>query len=204
MATAALAGLGLGALHAVVGPDHLLALAPQAVARRGGAWRAGLSWGLGHAVGTVAWFLLAASFFAGSRDWVASHAERAAGAALLAMGAVTLWRSRKTLWQGRKLRQAAPPSVPRHGSERGSFAIGTVHGLTGAAALLILLPALGADGAQQLGWLGGFAFGSTVAMAALTTALATVGRRVPAVALRRAPGFAGAASVVVGALWMLA
>jgi hypothetical protein len=58
--TAALAGLGSGALHALAGPDHLLGVAPHAVGLRRGAWRLGLAWGLGHAAGTVAALLLAA------------------------------------------------------------------------------------------------------------------------------------------------
>ncbi len=48
------ARLGSGALHAVTGPDHVLSLAPLAVAQeRRLAWRIGLGWGLGHAVRTL-------------------------------------------------------------------------------------------------------------------------------------------------------
>jgi hypothetical protein len=50
---ALLTGLGSGAVHAVSGPDHVLSLAPLSVGRRRGAWRVGLTWGLGHALGTL-------------------------------------------------------------------------------------------------------------------------------------------------------
>jgi hypothetical protein len=43
-----------GALHVVTGPDHLAAVAPLASQRRGGAWRDGLRWGIGHSAGVLA------------------------------------------------------------------------------------------------------------------------------------------------------
>lgn len=191
MATAALAGIGLGALHAVTGPDHVLSLAPEVVARPRGAWRSGLSWGAGHALGTTAWLALAAMAVSiVEAAWLPVHSHRIAGAALAAMGAVAIART---------LRRRDAATASR--STRGSFVIGAVHGLTGAAALLVLLPAAAAEGFARLGWIAGFGAGSTLAMAALTASIAAAGRRIPAAALRLAPLIAGSASVVVGALW---
>lgn len=79
--------------------------------------------------------------------------------------------------------------------------MGTIHGLTGAAAILVLLPVAAAEGFARLGWIAGFGAGSTLAMAALTASLSAAGRRIPAAALRVAPLVAGSASVVVGGLW---
>lgn len=198
MATAALAGMGLGALHAVTGPDHVLSLAPEVVARPRGAWRSGLSWGAGHTLGTLAWLALAAvAASVVESAWLQALSDRVAGAALVAMGASAVARA--------LCRRRGPvASVAEMKERRGSFVIGTVHGLTGAAALLMLLPAAAAEGLPRLGWMAGFGAGSTLAMAALTAALAAAGRRVPAAALQLAPLVAGTASIIVGALWVLA
>lgn len=191
MATAALAGMGLGALHAVTGPDHVLALAPEVVARPRDAWRSGLSWGAGHALGTAAWLALAAlAASVVEATWVSALSERIAGAALAAMGAVAIARALRR-------REAAEASKPT----RGSFVMGTIHGLTGAAAILVLLPVAAAEGFARLGWIAGFGAGSTLAMAALTASLSAAGRRIPAAALRIAPLVAGSTSVAVGGLW---
>jgi hypothetical protein len=191
---AAITGLGSGALHALAGPDHLLSVVPLAVGRGRGAWRVGLLWGLGHSAGTIAAagaLLLALS--AVPLDLVSGWAERVGGGALVAMGVVNLLALRRTR------RGAAPSPGPR----AAVFAVGLVHGLTGAAALLALLPGGAAPGPHQLVYLGGFGVGSTAAMAALTSALAALarsGRLTPAIA-RRIPAWASVASIALGAIW---
>jgi hypothetical protein len=188
--TAALTGIGLGALHAVSGPDHVLSLAPRSV--EGGAragWRLGASWGAGHAAGTALWFL--AALLAGDLLGRADPAllDRVAGVALAGTGALGLWRARR-------------PAAARGGG-RGAFLVGALHGLTGAASVLLLLPAIGAEGAARFLWLAGFAAGSTAAMAALTALLArAAGAALPA--LRHLAPAASALSIAVGAAWALA
>jgi hypothetical protein len=82
------------------------------------------------------------------------------------------------------------------------FAVGLVHGVTGAAALLLLLPAAGAGGGEAALFLGGFTLGSTAAMAALTAAVASLSRagRLSEI-LARVPVAASAASIAVGLAW---
>lgn len=193
MTAAALAGIGFGALHAVTGPDHVLSLVPEAVARPRGAWRAGLSWGAGHGLATAVWFALAALVASGiDGERMAAASDRIAGAALALMGAFAIVRS---------LRSRQAPVGPSHA--RNSFLVGTIHGFTGAAALLLLLPAVAAEGMTRAGWIAGFAAGSAIAMAGLTAALAAAGKRIPARALRLAPPVAGAVSIAVGAAWAI-
>lgn len=199
---AALVGLGSGALHAVSGPDHLLSLAPLSVGIRK-AWRVGLLWGLGHALGTV--LCVAAVALVASAldlDVLNTWGERIAGSALLVTGMVGLRR-----WLAhRKPGKGAGESG--RGVAKGSvFSIGLIHGLSGAAAVLLLLPAAVASSpVWQALFLGGFVFGSTVAMAGLTAALAASSKAMPRpeVLLRHVPGVASFGSVVLGSWWVLA
>jgi hypothetical protein len=82
--------------------------------------------------------------------------------------------------------------------------IGFIHGATGAAGLLLLLPAaVTGTPAEQALFLGGFTAGSTAAMAGLTEALAAASRRPAAARLvRGAPPVASAASILLGVAWI--
>jgi len=193
---ALLTGLGSGAVHAVSGPDHVLSLAPLSVGRTRGAWRVGLTWGLGHAAGTlvsalVLIFAAAAIDLHGVEAW----AERIAGLALVGLG----------LW-GLVRRRARGAETAAAGT-RGVAAVGLVHGLTGAAALLLLLPAIVSDSrAYQIAFLAAFSIGSTLAMAALTASLARLSRngRCARVVQGRLPAVASACSVLLGSVWLVA
>jgi len=194
MATAAFTGLTAGAIHAVAGPDHVLSLAPVSVGRPRGAWRVGLLWGIGHGIGTIVaalgLFLFAAALpLSGLEAW----AERLAGVALLVMGIVGLRKGAASVAMG-----AAQAS-------RSLVVVGCVHGLTGAAALVMLLPAaLSSSPSFRALYVGGFALGSTLAMAALTSALAALCRRGR---LQRATGWltraASVGAVLLGSFWLL-
>jgi hypothetical protein len=82
--------------------------------------------------------------------------------------------------------------------------VGALHGLTGAAAVLMLAPAaLSGDLAQGLGWVGGFTLGSTVAMAALTGALGAAALALSQRALGRAVAAASLGSVALGITWLV-
>jgi hypothetical protein len=193
--TAAIAGLGSGALHALSGPDHLLSLVPLSVGRRQGAWRVGLAWGLGHAAGTLAAAaVLLVALSAVRLDVVGVWAERMAGGALVAMGVANVVALRRARGG------AASASAPARSAV---LVVGLVHGLTGAAALLLLLPAASGPGLHQALYLGGFSAGSTAAMAALTSAVASLSRsgRLGGTLWRRVPAVASAASIAVGLVW---
>ncbi|MCP3102845.1 hypothetical protein LZ198_28605 [Myxococcus sp. K15C18031901] len=189
----ALAGVGSGALHALSGPDHLLSLAPLSVGRRQGAWRVGLLWGLGHGVGTlIAATVLMLVLSAVHLEWVDRWAERVAGLALVGMG---VWGLRRRM-----------ASDPESGAPRGVVTVGLVHGITGASALLLLLPvATSGTGLERAVYLGGFSVGSTVAMSALTASIAAFsrGRRLSTTFSRHVPRVASSLSIALGGVWML-
>lgn len=204
MTAAALAGLGSGAFHAVSGPDHLLSLAPLSVGGGRRAWRVGLLWGMGHALGTLvcaaAVVLVAAAL---DLEVLRTWGDRLAGGALLVTGVVGLrrWLLHRSPGGGTTASQKSAATA------WSTFTIGLIHGLTGAAAVLMLLPAAVSDSvAWQALFLGGFVFGSTVAMAALTAALSAGSRAMPkpGVLLRNVPAVASFGSVMLGGWWVLA
>jgi nickel/cobalt transporter (NicO) family protein len=199
---AALAGLGSGAIHAVSGPDHLLSLAPLSLGIGRRAWRVGLMWGLGHALGTllcVAGVALAAAAL--DLDVLRTYGDRLGGLALLVTGVVGLRR-----WLLHRSPGEQSSKAGEKATTRSVLTIGFIHGLTGAAAVLMLLPAAVSSSATwQALFLGGFALGSTVAMAALTAALSASSSAMPKreALLRHVPAVASFGSVVLGGCWVL-
>jgi hypothetical protein len=194
MAVAAMLGLGSGAIHAVTGPDHTLSLMPLSAGRPARAFRVGLLWGVGHSIGTLS--LALALMFALAQvelDWLSSWSERAAGLALLVMGL-------------RSLLSAAPRAqVTAEPATLGPLSIGLIHGLTGAAALVLVLPSLAAGSlAYQAVYLAAFSLGSSIAMGALTWCFARLaGQALTARAQRRVMAAASWGSVLLGACWLL-
>jgi hypothetical protein len=195
MALAIISGLGSGALHAVTGPDHVLSLAPLAIAQRRTAFRLGLLWGIGHALGTVLLVTLLALVAAHSElGSISAWSQRVSGAALVMMG---LW----SFYLSRKPSGSSAPSASER--QRGVLTIGLIHGLTGAAALLLLLPAVFSSGhVLRVLYLGGFALGSTLAMGGLTWLVARAANRtLRASVVGRAQKVAALASVAFGAVY---
>jgi len=194
MGLAAIAGIGSGAVHAVAAPDHVLSLAPLSVGSPRNGWRVGLLWGIGHGAGTlVAALALMAGLAAVDLPGIEAWAERIAGIALIGLGA----------WGLVRRRQLAAGAAP--GGGRAVATVGLIHGLTGAAALLLLLPAaVHASPAYRALYLAGFTIGSTLAMAAFTACLAALTQKGRCAALLsgRLPAIASALSIALGAVWL--
>lgn len=193
---ALLAGLVAGFFHVLAGPDHLAAVAPIVADDNRVAWRAGLSWGLGHTAGVLLVGLLLVAFrellpIAALSAW----SERLVGVALITVGLWGLWRARV-------------PHTHQHVTSTPSFAMGTLHGLAGSSHLYGVLPSLMfTSRADALAYLVGFGAGAIGAMTAFTAALGAVasaaGRSSQSV--RQAVLYAAsAAAVVVGGVWLLA
>jgi hypothetical protein len=192
MTLAILSGASSGALHAVTGPDHLLSLGPAALRAPTFAGRIGLLWGAGHALGTLVLslpLLLLAQLTHVS--WLASVGDRLAGAALIAMAA----------WSWSSLRRDAGYA---RAETRGPFWVGLLHGVTGAGALLLVLPAaLSGDVARALLYLAAFAVGSTLAMALLTRTVGRVGHLLDRKHLRTLQRALLCGAVALGSSWLL-
>ena len=187
-------GLGLGAGHVLVGPDHLAAIAPIAgrAARRGA--RIGARWGLGHA-GGVALVALAARFVLerGVLDELSSWSERAVGVALIALG----------LWGFYRSMQGSLAEHAHVARARAAFGFGALHGLAGSSHLLGVLPALAQPSdAAALAYLAGFTAGVIAAMTAFAAALAWSVERSGPRWRRALAHVASAAALVVGAWWL--
>ena len=117
MALAVLYGAGSGALHAVMGPDHVLSLGPAALHAPKDSLGIGLRWGVGHALGTLLLSLplvFAARFV--DLGALAAFGTRLSGVALLVMG----------LWSYRNLRRGSTRRET-HDLHRGPLLIGLVH-----------------------------------------------------------------------------
>jgi len=160
---ALLFGFGSGAVHAVTAPDHLLSIAPVVLRAPARALPVGTAWGVGHALGTLLLglplLLLAAVVnLARFGPW----GVRLAGLALL----VT------TAWSWQTSRRAVAVAV----DTRAPFLVGLVHGVTGAAALLLMLPVLvSASLVASVGFLLTFAVGSTLGMVAFAWMVGRLG-----------------------------
>lgn len=193
MAIEMLFGASSGALHAVTGPDHVLSLGPMALGARRSSWRLGARWGVGHALGTL--LLCVPVLWLAERTHLpllAALGDRLAGAALLLTAAVSLVQAR------------------RHGTAAGAspqnaLLVGFVHGLTGAASLLLVVPML-AQGSllSSLVFLLAFAAGSTAGMAALTHVLARFGSNLKPALAQRARYLGCAMSAALGVFWLFA
>lgn len=193
MTAALLYGATSGALHAVSGPDHVLSLSPAALREPKGAFRVGLVWGVGHALGSV---LLALPLIA-----LAAHVhlqalsvlgQRLAGAVLLITAAVS--------YRALQRRGSESAERPRH-----PLWVGLVHGATGASALLLLLPAVFAGSPVETGlYLLAFSVGSTLAMAALTATIGRVGSRFDRSITERVQRALLCVSALLGVFWLVA
>lgn len=205
-------GASSGALHAVTGPDHVLSLGPLVLDRRRAPWRIGLSWGIGHAIGTV---LLALPVMWLTHSvhlpWLAAAGERVAGLALLLTAAWSYHQARAHALSVARAASAASSEggatgeAPVRALGRGALLVGMVHGLTGAASLMLMVPML-ASGSRlaSVVFLFAFALGSTLGMALLTSVLARVGAKLAPHVLARSRGLACAASGALGLFWLFA
>jgi nickel/cobalt exporter len=191
MALSLIYGASSGALHALTGPDHVLSLGPVALRHPRASFRIGLYWGIGHALGTLL-LGLPALFLSNAFDLatLAAHGTRLAGLALMLTAALSLHSLSRA--------RSAASSVER----KSPLFVGLVHGVTGAASLLLVLPmvALG-SAAHTLSFLVAFGVGSALAMAGLTFAIARLGQRLPARAVGHAQRGLGAAGFVLGAVF---
>lgn len=192
---ALIGGLAAGFFHVLAGPDHLAAVAPLAVDGERAAWRAGVSWGLGHTAGVLLVGLLLLAF----RELIPVEAlsavsERVVGVALVGVGLWGLWRAR-----------AANPHL--HLPSAPSFAMGTLHGLAGSSHLYGVLPSLMfATRVDAVAYLGGFGAGAIGAMTAFSTIVGAAASAVghSQATVRRAVLLAAStAAVVVGGVWLL-
>ena len=189
-------GLGflLGMQHALEA-DHIAAVSSIAARRTqvGDIVKHGLTWGLGH---TLTLFAVAGAAILLGRavpEHFARPLETAVGIMLLGLGAHVLWR----LWRDRvhfhKHRhddgtvhihahshagetaphaRAAHAHAHAHGFRWRTLLVGSMHGMAGSAALLVLAVSQASSPAIALGYIALFGIGSMVGMGALSMVIA--------------------------------
>ncbi|MBK7877501.1 MAG: hydantoin utilization protein A [Planctomycetes bacterium] len=212
------AGLGAGALHALAGPDHLAGVAPFAARAGRGAWRVGVAWGLGHAAGALLGAVIVLALRAalpGVEDALPAFSERAVGVVLCVVGAFGLHAALRTRVHVHPHAHDGLEHAHLHFSGRllgreharhphAAFAIGLLHGAAGLSHLFAVLPALALPGALlPATYLAGYAL---ACLAAVTGVAAAIGWSAPSSSPRRARAavvVASAASLAVGALWIV-
>ena len=89
-------GFGLGALHVISGPDHMVAMAPSAITKPRVALKDGLAWGVGHSAGV----LILSVFGILAKDFIniqktSDFAEILVGITLLIVGGLAIRTSLK-------------------------------------------------------------------------------------------------------------
>jgi ABC-type nickel/cobalt efflux system permease component RcnA len=178
----------LGLRHAA-DPDHLVATTSLVAADDGdtrGAVRLGAWWGLGHATALLAIGLPLIFLKEELPGWLESGAERAIGIVILALAARVIWKwARGDFRAGRHVHDDGPHRHLRKGagsdhghrrvrSPQQAFAIGTLHGLAGTGAVVLLLIAALPSQLEAAAALALFAPMSIVSMAVCTGAFAWV------------------------------
>ncbi len=183
----ALAGLTAGATHALSGADHLAAVLPLASEAPDRGPRIGLSWGLGHGLGTVALSAVALVLRAElDLDALGAGAEALIGLVLVGTG----------LWAVARAQRPA-----REGHAGAALGIGTLHGVAGGAHVVVVVSALALPTSSALGWLAAFVVGAAGAMATMGWVCRRVGARAPEEWQRKARVASGSVAVAVGVAW---
>ena len=195
-----LTGLVAGFGHVLLGPDHFAALGPFSVEAHRGAWRVGLRWGAGHALGILAVALI----FVTAADWLDVSALAAAGdylvgGVLVAVGAWGLWHLR-----GNVEAVAHDHAAHTHLHTTAALSIGTLHGLVGTGSTLAVLPAVGMHSWHESGvYLAGFGLGTVASMTGVAWLLGVLAQRAErGVTYRRLFGLASLAALALGIVWL--
>lgn len=152
----------LGLRHAS-DPDHLVAVTSIVAADDGDlrrATRLGVWWGIGHAATLLAVGLPLIAFKEELPAWIEHWAETGVGIVIVALGA-------RLLLNGVRRRQTAARRTAHQ-----AFGIGTLHGLAGSGAVVVLLIAAVPDRLEAAAALAVFAPTSIVSMTAFTGAFA--------------------------------
>jgi high-affinity nickel permease len=157
-----LLALVLGLRHAS-DPDHLVAVTSLVAADGGnvrGAVRLGVWWGIGHALTLLAVGLPLIALEEEMPAWLEHGAETGVGIVIVALGGRLLFHA---LWR----RHSAPWRGPHQ-----SFGIGTLHGLAGSGAVVLLLIAAAPGRLAAAAALAVFAPATILSMTAFTGAFA--------------------------------
>jgi hypothetical protein len=203
MIVALFAGLAVGLIHVLSGPDHLSAITPIACVEQRRVWAIGLRWGLGHSVGVVLVGLvvgLCANL--ALVDPLSAGSERLVGVMLLLIGGWGFWRL---------ARLGGPAPAAHHPHPHGTrrlapYAIGILHGCAGGSHLVGILLALAFPTlAGVMTYLAGFVAGSVLAMSGFAAGIGwlATARGVSSGFQRGLVATSSTVTVIIGCWWLL-
>jgi len=218
---AVISGLIAGTVHVWAGPDHLAAIAPLAIRKARPAVTPGIRWGFGHSAGVALVGVL--SLWLRDLlpvDLLSTWGERLVGVMLLGIGA---WALRKALKvHAHEHEHSGSRHIHMHAHHdqtvheeaaahehhsHAAFGIGVLHGLAGSSHFLGVLPVLALPTrTQALGYLGAFAVGTIISMAAFSWTMGLLAYRFSGGATKAYRGLMGccaAAAMAVGLFWLV-
>ena len=184
-------GLLLGIRHALEA-DHLaavVALSTRTSSRFDAMWR-GVSWGIGHSTSLLLVGGVCLAFGAALSPAHAQWLERGVGVMLILLGLQVLARIRRDRLhvhvhrhddgvvhlhahrhQQEEARDAAHRHPHRSAANVRALIVGSVHGMAGSAALVVLASAAAGSFWRGLAYIAAFGLGSVISMAALSIAI---------------------------------
>lgn len=216
------AAFAAGVIHVLSGPDHLAAVAPLSVRRRGGGWWTGIRWGLGHSAGVLTVGILSLCLRELlPLDAISAWAERFVGVMLVGIG---LWGLRQAMTRhvhvhehvhdgerhahihlhgGHTAHEQLAAEAPVHAHTHAAFAVGTLHGLAGSSHFLGVLPAMAFPTMGEAAvYLASYGLGTVLAMGVFSAAMDVFARR--ADAYRTVMTACSVVALVVGGYWLAA
>lgn len=211
--TGALAGL----VHVLMGPDHLAAVTPLAVAEQRRGWLAGWTWGLGHASGVIVVAVLAVLLrsLLPPIAVISAWSERIVGVGLIGIGLWALRRSFRIdaaphahgrIRHGHLHVRRGPKWLRAVGHAHASFYMGILHGVAGSSHFFGVLPALALPTlGSSLSYILAFGVGTVTAMTGFAAVVGLAGHRAPqGGGLQRAMMLAsGVLAILVGGVWLI-
>ena len=220
-------GIGWGLIHALE-PDHVVAVSTTVSGHRNPfrSFWVGISWGLGHTTTLFTLGIIIIALRLTIPEPLTQLFEFAVGIMLIGLGAQVIYS-----FQKKKVHQHAhgheadghshfhshaenPAHSPEHHGFRGvgkpffrkkSYFIGTIHGLAGSAALMLLVLATVDSPLASLGFILLFGFGSVLSMGVVTIFISYPfiysANRLPNLNRFIQPGV-GVLSILFGVYWM--
>ena len=207
-------GLGLGALHVITGPDHMVAMAPSALAKPRFALKDGLAWGVGHSAGVFILSLLgilAKGLF--DVGQVSDIAEILVGLTLLVVGGLAIRTSyRVNIHQHKHEHLDGMPHQHFHFHSFGNSllrshthtatGIGILHGFAGTSHLLAVIPAFALSLTGALIYLFSYLIGSVLAMGCVVLGISFAAKKANKSFYPFLMRFVGGLAIGLGIYWL--
>ena len=206
-------GILAGFIHVVSGADHLIAMAPSAIAKPKIALKNSISWGLGHSSGVI--FLAFLAIFIKDitpLDKFSNFAEFLVGISLLFVGVFAIKNSSSLNIHSHSHRHngVAHHHLHFHSKAQKKHSkhfhamrgLGLLHGLAGGSHFLAVLPALALPIPNAFAYLISYLIGSLVSMSIFTCLISFATLNAGQKFIRRLIAFAGGLSFSMGLFWV--